>query len=68
MKKFSIVIAGGGSTYTPEIICTLVSYLDKLPLRKIKLYDNDEKRQNQLAKACEIIIKEHVDLVDLLMV
>jgi len=58
MKKYSIVIAGGGSTYTPEIVCTLVNNIDRLPLRSIKLYDNDEQRQNQLAKACEIIIKQ----------
>lgn len=58
MKKFSIVIAGGGSTYTPEIILMLLDNLDKLPLRAIKLYDNDEDRQNKVAKACEIIIKE----------
>ena len=41
MKKFSIVIAGGGSTYTPEIILMLLDNLDRLPLRSIKLYDND---------------------------
>lgn len=58
MKKFSIVIAGGGSTYTPEIILMLLDNLDKLPLRAIKLYDNDEERQNKVAKACEIIVKE----------
>lgn len=58
MKKFSIVIAGGGSTYTPEIILMLLDNLDKLPLRSIKLYDNDEERQNKVAKACEIIVKE----------
>lgn len=58
MKKYSVVIAGGGSTYTPEIVATLVNSLDRLPLRAIKLYDNDEERQNKLAKACEIIIKE----------
>lgn len=57
-KKFSIVIAGGGSTYTPEIILMLLDNLDKLPLRAIKLYDNDEERQNKVAKACEIIVKE----------
>ena len=57
-KKSSVVIAGGGSTYTPEIILMLLDNLDKLPLRKIKLYDNDEERQNKLAKACEIIVKE----------
>lgn len=58
MKKFSIVIAGGGSTYTPEIILMLLDNLDRLPLRSIKLYDNDEERQNHVAKACEILIKE----------
>ena len=58
MKKFSIVIAGGGSTYTPEIVVMLLNNLDRLPLRSIKLYDNDEERQNKLAKACEILIKE----------
>ncbi len=57
-QKFSVVIAGGGSTYTPEIILMLLDNLDKLPLRCIKLYDNDEIRQNKLAKACEIIVKE----------
>ena len=51
MKKFSVVIAGGGSTYTPEIILMLLDNLDKLPLRSIKLYDNDEERQNRLAKS-----------------
>lgn len=58
MKKFSIVISGGGSTYTPEIILMLLDNLDRLPLRSIKLYDNDEERQNHVAKACEILIKE----------
>ena len=57
-QKFSVVIARGGSTYTPEIILMLLDNLDKLPLRCIKLYDNDEDRQNKLAKACEIIVKE----------
>lgn len=58
MKKFSVVIAGGGSTYTPEIIVMLLANLDRFPLRSIKLYDNDKDRQNKVAKACEIIIRE----------
>lgn len=57
-RKFSVVIAGGGSTYTPEIILMLLDNLDRLPLRAIKLYDNDEERQNKVAKACEIIVRE----------
>ena len=58
MKKFSIVIAGGGSTYTPEIILMLLDNLDRLPLRSVKLYDNDGERQSKVAKAWEILIKE----------
>ena len=57
-KIFSVVIAGGGSTYTPEIILMLLDNLHRLPLRKIKLYDNDAERQNKVAKACEILIRE----------
>ena len=34
MKKFSVVIAGGGSTYTPEIILMLLDNLDKLKRKK----------------------------------
>lgn len=58
MNKFSVVIAGGGSTYTPEIILMLLHNLDRLPLRAIKIYDNNKERQDQLAKACEIIVQE----------
>ncbi|GAY76909.1 maltose-6'-phosphate glucosidase [Sporolactobacillus inulinus] len=45
MKKFSIVIAGGGSTYTPGIVMTLLKHLDRFPIRQLKLYDNDGARQ-----------------------
>jgi len=58
MKKHSIVIAGGGSTFTPGIVLMLLDNLDKFPIRQIKFYDNDGARQEQIAKACEIIINE----------
>jgi len=57
-KKFSVVIAGGGSTYTPEILLMLLDNLDRFPLKSIKLYDNNEERQSKVAKACEILVKE----------
>ena len=58
MKKFSIVVAGGGSTFTPGIVLMLLENLDKFPIRQIKFYDNDSERQEVIAKACDIIIKE----------
>jgi len=58
MKKFSIVVAGGGSTFTPGIVLMLLDNLDKFPIRQIKFYDNDAERQEIIAKACDVIIKE----------
>lgn len=58
MEKSSIVIAGGGSTYTPGIILMLLKHLDRFPLRKIIFYDNDSERQQVIADGCEIILKQ----------
>ncbi|MGL5613590.1 6-phospho-alpha-glucosidase [Cetobacterium sp.] len=58
MKKFSIVIAGGGSTFTPGIILMLLENLERFPIRKIKLYDNDENRQMIIGEGCKILIKD----------
>ncbi len=45
MKKFSVVIAGGGSTFTPGIVLMLLANRDRFPLRSLKFYDNDGARQ-----------------------
>ncbi len=58
MKKYSVLIAGGGSTYTPGIVLMLLDNLDIFPIRSIKLYDNDGERQEITAKACEVIVKQ----------
>lgn len=58
MKKFSIVIAGGGSTFTPGIVLMLLDNLERFPIRQIKFYDNNQERQQQIADACEILLKE----------
>lgn len=58
MKKYSILIAGGGSTFTPGIILMLLDNLDKFPIRQIKMYDNDADRQDKIGSACRILLKE----------
>lgn len=58
MKQFSIVIAGGGSTFTPGIVLMLLENRDRFPIRSIKFYDNDGARQEIVAEACKIILKE----------
>ena len=58
MKKFSVVIAGGGSTFTPGIVLMLLANQDRFPLRALKFYDNDGARQETIAEACKVILKE----------
>ena len=58
MKKNSVLIAGGGSTYTPGIVMTLLENIEEFPVSQIKLYDNDAERQKTLAEACKIIVAE----------
>ncbi|NFP92770.1 6-phospho-alpha-glucosidase [Clostridium sporogenes] len=63
-KKFSIVIAGGGSTFTPGIVMMLLDNIHRFPLRKLKLYDNDGKRQETIGKALEILLKENAPEIE----
>lgn len=58
-EEQSILIAGGGSTYTPGIVKMLLESTERLPLRAIKLYDNNESRQTKIGKAVEIMIQEY---------
>ncbi len=59
MKKHSIVIAGGGSTFTPGIVMMLLDNLHRFPIRKLKLYDNDGDRQGVIGEALNIVLKEN---------
>ena len=62
MKKFSVVIAGGGSTFTPGIVLMLLANRDRFPLRALKFYDNDGARQETIAEACKIILREQAPM------
>lgn len=58
-KKYAITVAGGGSTFTPGIVLMLLEENYRFPIRKIMFYDNDKERQEIVAKACEIYLKEN---------
>ena len=57
-KRYAIAVAGGGSTYTPGIVASLVTEEERFPIRKIVFYDNNAERQETVAKACEIFLHE----------
>ena len=50
-KKFNVVIAGGGSTYTPGIVKMMLEHQEDFPLNSVTLYDNDAERQEWLESA-----------------
>lgn len=64
MKKFSVAVAGGGSTFTPGIVLMLLANQHRFPLRAIKFYDNDGARQETIAEACKIILQEQAPEIE----
>ncbi|MBU3143258.1 6-phospho-alpha-glucosidase [Clostridium sp. CF012] len=58
MKKFILTIAGGGSTYTPGIIKSLLLNKEKFCLQEIRMYDIDGERQNKVAIIVKKIVEE----------
>lgn len=58
MKKFRVLIAGGGSTYTPGIVAMLADSYDRFPIEEIKLYDDFPERQVPIGDACRIILRD----------
>ena len=59
MKQFSVVIAGGGSTYTPDMLEMLCLVKEHFPLRRVVLYDIDEERQSHIGKFGKILFEEY---------
>ncbi|MFL2098013.1 maltose-6'-phosphate glucosidase [Marinilactibacillus psychrotolerans] len=58
MNKLKVVIAGGGSTYTPGIISALLSHIERFPMEEIRLYDNDPIRNEDMQLIIEQLLKE----------
>ncbi|MGE9627742.1 6-phospho-alpha-glucosidase, partial [Escherichia coli] len=52
-SPFILSIAGGGSTYTPGIVKSLMVRLEDFPLSEIRLYDIDKERQDTIAPVVE---------------
>ena len=52
-KKFNVVIAGGGSTYTPGIVKMMLEHQEDFPLNSVTLYDNDAERQAVIGEALD---------------
>lgn len=59
MKNFILTIAGGGSTYTPGIVKSLLMNKDRFKLKELRLYDIDGERQEKVAIIAAKVIEEY---------
>lgn len=59
MKGFNVTIVGGGSTWTPGLLQSLCKMKDRFPLKKLVLFDIDEKRQEVIGEFAKILFEEN---------
>ncbi|WP_077298491.1 6-phospho-alpha-glucosidase [Virgibacillus pantothenticus] len=58
MKKFNVVIVGGGSTFTPGLLKGMCSRKDTFPIKRLVMYDIDANRQQKIGEFAKILLKE----------
>ena len=58
MKKVSVCIAGGGSTWTPGIIVGMIKKKVTFPLRKLVLFDNNPERVSKMGEYVKIVLRD----------
>lgn len=58
MKKYNIVIVGGGSTFTPGFLKSFCRMKNEFPLAKLVLFDIDATRQQPIGEYGKILFKE----------
>ena len=59
MKKYNVVIVGGGSHRNPDLMAMLASKKDVFPLKRVVLYDNEAERQEIMGQYGEILMREY---------
>lgn len=59
MKKYNVVIVGGGSTWTPGLLSSLSKKKNEFPLNKLVLFDINEERQGVIGEFGKVFFREN---------
>lgn len=59
MKKYNVVIVGGGSHRNPDLMAMLADNKERFPLKRICLYDIEGERQEIMGQYGEILMREY---------
>ena len=62
--KNSQLLSQAAAVPLPGIVLMLLANRDRFPLRALKFYDNDGARQETIAEACKIILKEQAPEIE----
>lgn len=63
-KRYSMVIVGGGSTWTPGLLKALCKRQATFPLRRLVMYDVDAGRQAVIGEFARLLFSEEYPEVD----
>ena len=58
MKKFNVLIVGGGSTWTPGLLKSLCVRKDTFPIEHLTMVDVNEERQEVIGEFAKVLFKE----------
>ena len=64
MKKYSVCIVGGGSTFTLGFLKSFCRMKEQVPLKKLVLFDIDAERQEPIGEFGKILFKEQFPELD----
>lgn len=58
MKKYKVVIVGGGSTWTPGLLKSLCEKKDEFPMEELRMYDINAERQAVIGEFAKVLFAE----------
>ena len=58
MKKYKVVIVGGGSTWTPGLLKSLCEKKNEFPMEELRMYDINAERQSVIGEFAKILFAE----------
>ena len=58
MKKYKVVIVGGGSTWTPGLLKSLCEKKNEVPMEELRMYDINAERQAVIGEFAKVLFAE----------
>ena len=58
MKKYKVVIVGGGSTWTPGLLTRLCEKKNEFPMEELRMYDINAERQAVIGEFAKVLFAE----------